>query len=121
LLQAQDRIAVGRSVILDATYGSSRQRQEVLRLVQDSDANVLFIECVARPELLIERLRRRENGPSVSDAREQHFRQLQERFEPLGDIREELHLRVDTEEPLQQNLNRILSHDNFPPSKAITV
>ena len=57
----------------------------------------------------------------MSDAREQHFRQLQERFEPLEDIREELHLRVDTEEPLQPNLNRILSHDNFPPSKAISV
>ena len=121
LLHAQERIAAGRSVILDATYGSSRQRQEVLRLAKDSDVNVLFIECIARPDILIERLRRRENGPSVSDARVQHFRQLQERFEPLEDIREELHLRVDTEEPLQQNLNRILSHDNFSPSKATTV
>jgi aminoglycoside phosphotransferase family enzyme/predicted kinase len=121
LLQAQDRIAAGRSVILDATYGSSRQRQEVLRLAQDSDADVLFIECVARPDMLIERLRRRENGISVSDAREQHFRQLQERFEPLEDIREELHLRVDTEEPIHSNLNRILSHDNLPPSKATSV
>lgn len=120
LLQAQDQVAGGRSVILDATYSSSRQRQEVLRLAQDSDVNVLFIECVARPDILIKRLRRRENVPSVSDAREQHFRQLQERFEPLEDIREELHLRVDTEEPLQQNLNRILSHDNFLLSKAFT-
>jgi aminoglycoside phosphotransferase family enzyme/predicted kinase len=121
LLQAQDRIAAGQSVILDATYGSSRQRQEVLRLAQDSDADVLFIECVARPDMLIERLRRRENGISVSDAREQHFRQLQERFEPLEDIREELHLRVDTEEPIHSNLNRILSHDNLPPPKATSV
>jgi aminoglycoside phosphotransferase family enzyme/predicted kinase len=120
LLQAQDQIAGGRSVILDATYGSSRQRREVLRLAQDSDANVLFIECSARPDILIERLRRRENGPSVSDARVQHFQQLRQRFEPLIDIRDELHLRVNTEKPLQQNLNRILNHDNFLLSKAIT-
>jgi hypothetical protein len=120
LLQAQDRLAAGRSVILDATYGSSRQRQEVLRLARDSDADVLFIECVARPDKLIERLRRRENAPSVSDAREQHFRQLQKRFEPLEDIREAHHFRVDTEVPLHQNLNRVLGHVNFPPAKAIT-
>jgi hypothetical protein len=112
LLQAQDQIAGGRSVILDATYGSRRQRQEVLRLARDSDANVLFVECSARPDILIERLRRRENGPSVSDARVQHFQQLRQRFEPLVDIRAELHLRVNTEEPLRKNLDRILSHDN---------
>ena len=112
LLQAQEQIAGGRSVILDATYGSRRQRQEVLRLARDSDANVLFVECSARPDILIERLRRRENGPSVSDARVQHFQQLRQRFEPLVDIRAELHLRVNTEEPLRRNLDRILSHDN---------
>lgn len=120
LLQAQELMASGRSVILDATYGSSRHRREVLRLARDTDANIFFIECAARTEVLIERLRRREIGPSVSDARVQHFQQLQERFEPLSDIREEVHLRVDTEEPLQQNLNRILSHDNFLLSKAIS-
>ncbi len=119
LLQAQDQITGGRSVILDATYSSSRQRREVMRLAGDSDANVLFIECSAGQNILIERLRRRENGLSVSDARVRHFQQLRQRFEPLIDIQEELHLRVNTEEPLQQNLNRILSHDNFLLSKAI--
>ncbi|MFZ0241459.1 MAG: AAA family ATPase [Desulfobacterales bacterium] len=113
LLQAQELVAGGRAVILDATYSSSRQRREVLRLARDADVNVVFIECVARPEILIERLQRRENGPSVSDARVQHFHQLKERFEPLKEIEADLLLRVDTEEPLSQNLNRILGHLDF--------
>jgi hypothetical protein len=113
LLKAQEHIASGRSVVLDATYARTRQRQEVLRLARDADVNVLFIECAARQEILIDRLRQRENGVSVSDARVQHLEYLQRRFEPLADIPETLHLRVDTEEPLPENLNRILSHDNF--------
>ncbi|MFZ0614720.1 MAG: AAA family ATPase [Desulfobacterales bacterium] len=113
LLQAQEQVAGGRSVVLDATYGSSRQRREVLRLARDADANVLFIECVARPEILIERLRRREKGSSVSDARVQHFHRIKERFEPLEDIGEDMRILIDTEEPLPQNLSRILGHDNY--------
>ncbi len=119
LLLAQEQLEGGQSVILDATYGSRRQRREVLRLAQDADVNVLFIECVARTEILIERLQRREKGSSMSDARVQHFHQLKERFEPLTDIRKDLRLVADTEGPLPQNLSRILGHDTYLLSKSI--
>jgi aminoglycoside phosphotransferase family enzyme/predicted kinase len=110
LLQAEDQIAAGRSVILDATYGSSLQRQKVLQRAHQLDANVVFIECVARTDTLLARLRKRKKGPSVSDARVQHFQQLKERFHSLDDMDKELHIIVNTDEPLKQSLHKLFSH-----------
>jgi len=111
LLLAQEEIERGYSVILDATYGSRHQRGEVLRLAKDMDANLVFVECIGSDAVLKERLMRREEKPSVSDARLRHFEQIKVRFEPLNEVRDEMYIGVDTERPLEQSMEQILSQD----------
>jgi len=56
---------------------------------------------------------------TVSDARLHYYKELKSRFESLEDITEEMHLQVDTQRPIKENLIKILSHDYGLLSKAI--
>jgi len=111
LLLAQDEIGKGCSVILDATYSSRHQRGEVLRLSRDMDVNIIFVECVCSEAVLKDRLLKREGTSSVSDARLRHFEQLKARFEPLDEVRDEMYMRVETERPVEESMQQILSRD----------
>ncbi len=111
LLMAQEEIEKGSSVILDATYGSRHKRIEVIRLAQDMGSNVIFVECVSSEATLKERLRKRNTTDGISDARLYHFDQFKIRFEPLDEIHDEMHVRVDTEKPLKECMRKILSKD----------
>lgn len=111
LLLAQEEIEKGYSVILDATYSSRHQRGEVLRLAKDMDTNLMFVECTCPEAVLKERLMTRELTPSVSDARLRHFKQMETGFEPLDEVHDEMHIRVNTERPLEESMEHILSRD----------
>jgi aminoglycoside phosphotransferase family enzyme/predicted kinase len=111
LLLAQEEIDKGRPVVLDATYGTRRERREVLFLAKDKDVNLVFVECICPESVLKKRLMRRETMPSVSDARLHHFEQIKGRFEPLADIPGHMHIRVRTSNPLAQSMAQILSQD----------
>jgi len=120
LMSAQEEIAKGASVILDATFSSQHQRSEALRLARDMDANIIFIECTSPIKVLKDRLVKRETDVSVSDARLHHFKQFKSQFEPLDDIADEMHIRIDTQKPVKENMMEILSHDYSLLSKVIT-
>jgi predicted kinase len=111
LLLAQDEIEKGYSAILDATYNSRHHRSEVLRLAKDMDTNLMFVECTCPESILKERLMSREATSSVSDARLRHYEKIKARFEPLNEVRDEMHISVDTERPLQESMEHILSRD----------
>jgi aminoglycoside phosphotransferase family enzyme/predicted kinase len=113
LLLAQEAIEKGNSVILDATFGNAHHRDEALRLARDLDANIVFVECVLKENLLKERLSRRKTEFSVSDARLHHFEYLKQRFEPLNEIGDAMHIRVNTEKPLEACMQKILAKDDM--------
>jgi len=113
LLLAQEELQNGRSVILDATYASLHQRREVLRLANDADANVMFVECISSEAVLKERLIQREKTASVSDARLHQFDKMKALFEPLDEVPDDVHIRIDTEGSLEGALQEILSQDNL--------
>jgi hypothetical protein len=119
LLLAQEEVKKGGSVILDATYASEHQRDGVLCLAKDMDANIIFVECMAPYQTLKKRLIEREAAVAISDARLQHLKQFRAQFEPLAEIRDELHIRVDTNMPLKQSIRQILAHDHFATSQQI--
>ncbi len=106
---AQEEIERGGSVIIDATFGSKRQRSEALRLARDMDANIIFVECVSPAAVLKDRLKKREAKVTVSDARLHHFKELKSRFEPLDDMPDEMHIRIDTQKHLNESMMQILS------------
>jgi predicted kinase len=104
---------------LDATYAGEHQRDGVLCLARDMDANIIFVECVAPYQILKKRLAEREKTASTSDARLHHLKQFRARFKPLAEIRDELRIRVDTNMSLDKSLQEILSHDHFSASQQI--
>ncbi|MGD8992900.1 MAG: AAA family ATPase [Desulfobacterales bacterium] len=119
LLLAQEEVKRGGSVILDATYASEHQRDGVLCLAKDMDANIIFVECMAPYQTLKKRLVEREATVTMSDARLQHLKQFRARYEPLAEIRDELHIRVDTNVPFNQSIRQILAHDHFATSQQV--
>jgi 2-phosphoglycerate kinase len=68
---------------------------------------------------LKKRLVEREATMTTSDARLHHLKRFRTRFEPLTDLRDELHIRVDTNMTLNESIRQILSHDHFSASLQI--
>ena len=113
LLLAQEEIDQGRSIILDATYSKQHDRSEAIRMAKDNEANIVFVECVLKENVIKERLLKRETGYPVSDARYHHYEDLKKRFEPLNELGDEMHIRVDTEKPLETCIEQILAKDYY--------
>ena len=111
LLLAQEEIEKGRSVILDATYGKQHDRFEAIRMAKDNEANIIFVECVLKETIIKERLLKRDAGYPVSDARYYHYEDFKKRFEPMNELGDEMHIRVDTEKPLETCMEKILAKD----------
>jgi hypothetical protein len=111
ILHAQEDLKKGCSVILDATFSHERHRDEALRLAHDMDVNVVFVECRAPVDLLKHRLEKRELVDSLSDARAHHLPHFLKRFESLDDIRDEMHILVDTSNSVETCVKHILSQD----------
>jgi len=111
MMLAQEVVEKGGSVILDATFSRQHQRDEVIRLARDMDANIIFIECVASYEMLKKRLYDREKTVGISDARLRHLNKLTAQFEPLGELQNDVYLKINTEEALGACMRQILSHD----------
>jgi len=110
LLLAQEEIKKGDSVILDATFSTKHWRIEAIRMAEDMDVNIMFVECLLSDELTKKRLVERESLASVSDARVHHFEDLKRRFEPLESLPNEMHILVHTIKPLNECMQQILSH-----------
>jgi len=111
LLLAQEEIEKGDSVILDATFSTRHWRIEAIRMAEDMDVNIIFVECISSDELTKGRLVERETMASVSDARVHHLKDLKRRFEPLESLPNEMHIRVHTVKPLNKCIQQILFHN----------
>lgn len=109
LMRAQETLAEGRSVILDATFSRQHQRDEALRLARDMDANLIFVECISPDPVLKARLEKREHGDGLSDARRRHFAYFKKKYEPVQTRPDLHHIRVDTSRPPAECLKTILS------------
>jgi aminoglycoside phosphotransferase family enzyme/predicted kinase len=106
---AQLELKKGCSVVLDATFSKKKWREEVVRLAEDLDANIFFLECFCSQPALLKRLVGREGKTGLSDARKEHLPELLKEFEPLEELREEHHLKIPTEAPLEAGLPLVLS------------
>lgn len=111
LLLAQDEIEMGKSVILDATFGARHNRDEVVRLARDKDVNLIFVQCVCTDTVVRQRLKQREKAGSVSDARIGHFDQIKAGFEPLDEVDDSTRIFIQTGKSLEENIQELLSQD----------
>jgi len=114
LLQAQEELAQGRSVVLDATFSRQEDRQEALRLAKEAGALIIFVQCRCREAILRQRLEARTGSDSVSDARVQHLARLQAAFEPPAELSPHCLVSVDTEHPLEESLRAVFTYTATP-------
>lgn len=66
--RAERRLALGETVVLDASWHSAPRRAAARRLAAAANAEPVELRCAAAPELAAERMRRRARGPSDADA-----------------------------------------------------
>ena len=83
-------------------------RREALRLAEDMDADIVFVECRCPEAVLVERLRERGKSPSVSDARLMHLAEFKARYEPPDEIPPDCKITIDTAGQPDENLKKIL-------------
>ncbi len=102
LLDAQERIKDRHSVVIDATYSRKKQRAEVVRLAEDNGAPVVFIECTCPEEIIGSRLKDREKGEPVSDARLPLLEEFCKNYEPPEELSPSLRLGAETTRPLNR-------------------
>jgi predicted kinase len=92
----------GRGIILDATFGGRELRGRARRLAEGHGRPFLFVEAVCERSVLVERLRRRAAGPSVSDATEALLARMQATFEPVTELPPAEHLVLETTQPAER-------------------
>jgi predicted kinase len=92
------------TAILDATFRDITKLERLLKRVREvQPLRVVFIEAIAPEEEIKKRLRARENEPSVSDARIEHFEMLKQSRHQIAEMLPN-HLTLNTANPLQKTM-----------------
>lgn len=112
LLEAQKEIEKGYSVVLDATYGNRKYRDDVMAFSKNHHCYIIFIECICSEKNIRYRLGRRKEKQSVSDARIKHYEQMKASFDPLDDIPLDRHIEVRTDVELDRTMQSILTQEH---------
>ena len=97
LAEAKRLLLMGRGVILDATFGELSQRRLAIEMARQAAVQLMFIECRADKEVIIQRLMERARDPQrISDATvETYLAQLKE-FDALNEVPPEQYHVVNT-------------------------
>lgn len=98
--QAADRLAEGRSVVLDATFADRTHRQAVTELGASEEATVRIVRVVCEQSVIEERIARREG---ISDADASVSRAIRDSFDPI----ERPHDEIDNSSPLAETRRRV--------------
>lgn len=95
----------GTSVILDASYQSARDRQDLRTLARKLNCQVYFILCQCPERERQRRMNEREQDPaSVSDGRWEIYLQQKKRFEPPDELADTELIIIDTQAPMKDLL-----------------
>lgn len=103
-------VSSGRPVVLDASFRTRSMRKSARELAHRLGVPFTFVECTAPRETLLRRLEKRESMEAhESDARPALLRAFEQRFEPVEELREAEHIRLDTSAPRERNRARLRS------------
>jgi predicted kinase len=104
----------GKSVVLDACFPKKWQRQKAFDAAKEVDAQFLCIEFICPEEVIKCRLAERfDSKEGVSDGRWEIYVAQKETFEEVDEFTPEFHLVVDTSEPKEESIKRILGTLGF--------
>lgn len=96
--QAAKHLHAGRSVLLDASFQSRRERRAASDTAADFGARFAVLECVCTEQTAYNRLNlRQQDASEASDGRQDLYQVQKEAFEPILAQEPGWHLQVDTE------------------------
>ena len=95
----------GRSVVIDASFRSRRERERARALAQSLGMSFRFVECRAPVDECRRRLALRKGGPS--DATTEIFDDFVARYETVEEIPPSQHVAIDTTRPLDRSLREL--------------
>jgi len=102
---AETLLQRGDSVILDASYQSARDRQDIRTLARNLNCQVYFILCQCPEREMQRRMDERERDPaSVSDGRWEIYLEQKKRFEPPDELADTELIIIDTQAPMKDLL-----------------
>ena len=82
LRRASEVVAMGQSVVMDATWMQQAWRDSARLLAKDANCRIIEIQCVARRQIVDERIAARKSIPSeMSDATVEISRKIGDEFE----------------------------------------
>jgi aminoglycoside phosphotransferase family enzyme/predicted kinase len=100
LERARTLLSEGHSVILDATFQRRAWREQALDLARRSGVLAFCLETVADESVVRQRLDDREHDKAaISDARWETYLGQASRFEPVTELGDWQHIRLDTGQP----------------------
>jgi uncharacterized protein len=108
LKAADERLAAGQGVIIDATFSDPRHRNLVTDLASRHNVPLLFVECHTDENTIRQRLAdRRKNEHEPSDATCAVYEQMRAEYRPLSEIPDSRHFEIDTERELLSGISRL--------------
>jgi predicted kinase len=99
-----------RSVVLDASFRAAEHRLAAYQLAQQCGVPFTFFECVADVELCRARLAERARGESISDGRVAILDDFAASYEPVRELPDSTHVRLDTGQPPEFTLGQLRAH-----------
>jgi aminoglycoside phosphotransferase family enzyme/predicted kinase len=101
LKTADDQLAKGQGVIVDATFGNPQYRRLFVDLASRFNVPILFIACRADENTIRQRLKnRRDDEHGVSDATCAVYERMRAEYRPLSEIPDSCRFELDTEHEL---------------------
>ena len=116
LEKAETDLKAGLSVVLDASYQSSQERNRVSQLASRLTVQVYFIHCVCPQEEVKKRLARRAQDPAaVSDGHWQIYLAQRQKFEMPVELAPESIVTLSTDAPLDDLLSTLNNKIRMTP------
>ena len=105
--RATEVLTRGGCAILDASFLRARERRKAVEAAMAVSARTILVECNAPYDVMAERLRRRQEGPTVSDGRPEILDGQTAVREPVADAEADCVVSVDTTQPSNDMLEVI--------------
>ncbi|NBB85441.1 MAG: AAA family ATPase, partial [Bacteroidetes bacterium] len=107
--RAVERGRAGKGTVLDATYSSRHERDQLRTALKAAGLPYAFVELTASDEALRNRLAARSDAaPTASDARIEDFDKLTDRYEAPNALEDARYVRISAEQPAADSTRSIL-------------
>lgn len=106
--KAKEKLNLGNSVIIDASYQYAHDRQEIRKLANELKCQVYFILCQCSEAEMKRRMKLREKDPAaVSDGRWEIYLKQKKRFEFPDELSNSELIILDTAAPIEKLLDEL--------------